>query len=77
MNPIFKNRFGPVFLVILFVVILSFITRLVLLFSSWGNIDFSIMHLLGIFFIGLFYDLVTGFFFAIPVALYCWLMKDA
>ncbi|MBK8712740.1 MAG: sulfatase-like hydrolase/transferase [Niastella sp.] len=77
MNPIFKNRFGPVFLVIILVISLSFITRVVLLVSSWSNIDFSFLNLLGIFFIGLFYDFITGLFFALPVALYCWLMKDA
>ena len=32
---------------------------------------------MGIFFIGLFYDLVVASFFTIPIALYCWLMKDS
>ncbi|HNK27456.1 MAG TPA: LTA synthase family protein, partial [Ferruginibacter sp.] len=31
----------------------------------------------GAFLIGFFYDLVVWGFFAIPVALYCWLMKDS
>ena len=27
--------------------------------------------------VGFFYDMVVSSFFAIPVALYCWLMKDS
>lgn len=44
---------------------------------SWSNIELSALPVISIFFIGLFYDLVVCSFFAIPVALYCWLMKDS
>lgn len=33
--------------------------------------------MVGIFFIGFFYDIIVWSFFAIPVAFYCWLMKDS
>ena len=56
---------------------LSFITRFILLIKSWQNLDLNPLYLLGVFIIGLFYDLVVYSFFAIPVALYCWLMKDS
>ncbi len=36
----------------------------------------SILHVAGIFLMGLFYDFVVSSFFAIPVALYCWLVSD-
>lgn len=75
--PFFRHRFGPVLLVLILVAATSFLTRVILLAKSWNNIDFNIFHLLAVFFIGFFYDLVVGFFFAIPVALYCWLMKDS
>ena len=45
--------------------------------KSWGNLDINPLYLIGLFLIGFFYDLVVFGFFAIPVALYCWLMKDS
>ncbi len=76
-KKIFKHRFGPVAVVILLVVTLSFITRTVLLIKSWHNLELNPIKFIGIFIIGLFYDLVVSSFFAIPVALYCWMMKDS
>ena len=76
-DTFFKQRFSPLALLALIICCVSFITRLILLIKSWSNIEFSPLHFLGIFFIGFFYDLVVSSFFAIPVALYCWLMKDA
>ncbi len=75
--PVFKHKFGPVLLVLLLLAAISLVTRIILLVRSWGSLDFNIIHFGGIFFIGLFYDIVVGLFFSIPVALYCWLMKDS
>ena len=44
---------------------------------SWQNLELTFLRFIGIFFIGLFYDFIVWSFFAIPVALYCWLMKDS
>ncbi|HMD00431.1 MAG TPA: sulfatase-like hydrolase/transferase, partial [Ferruginibacter sp.] len=44
---------------------------------SWKNLDLNPLSFIAIFIFGLFYDLVCWSFFAIPVALYCWLMKDS
>ena len=44
---------------------------------SWTNLELTFLRFTGIFFIGLFYDMIVWSFFAIPVALYCWLMKDS
>ena len=76
-NAFFKNRFGPLLLLTLIICSVSFITRLFLFVKSFTAIEFSPLQWLGIFIIGLFYDLVVSSFFAIPVALYCWLMKDS
>jgi phosphoglycerol transferase MdoB-like AlkP superfamily enzyme len=74
---IYKHRFGPVAVATLIIVSISFLTRLFLFFYSWPNLDLNPLKFIGIFVIGFFYDLVVASFFAIPVALYCWLMKDS
>ncbi len=76
-NTVFKHRFGPVAVIVLLVCSLSCITRLALLIKSWANLELNPLNFTGIFVIGLFYDLVVSSFFAVPVALYCWLMKDS
>ena len=73
----FRHRYGPLAVLALILFTLSFITRLTLLIISWPNLEVTILRIIGIFFIGLFYDMVVCIFFAIPVALYCWLMKDS
>lgn len=76
-NKIFLHRFGPVAVIYLLVAALSFATRLALMVVSWPNLEMNPLQFLGIFIIGLFYDIVVAAFFALPVALYCWLMKDS
>ncbi len=77
MQKIFTHRFGPLAVLAIIVCSLGFIIRLTLLLKSWSNVELSPLSFLGIFIIGLFYDLVVWSFFGIPVALYCWLMKDS
>jgi len=74
---VFAHRFGPMAVLALILFTLSFFTRLTLVIISWSNLELTILRFLGIFLIGFFYDLVACSFFAIPVALYCWLMKDS
>src|SRR5678815_634176 len=76
-RPFFMHRFGPVAVIILMVCVISFVTRLVLFVKSWPFLDLSFINVTGIFLIGLLYDMVVGLFFAIPVSVYCWLMKDS
>ncbi len=76
-SSVFRHRFGPLAVLAGVLLTLSFITRVTLLIISWPNVELTVLRLLGIFFIGLFYDLVVSSFFAIPVALYCWLVKDS
>ena len=77
MQKIFTHRFGPLIVLAIIVCALNFIIRLTLLIKSWTDVELSLLSFLGIFILGLFYDLVVWSFFAIPVAFYCWLMKDS
>jgi phosphoglycerol transferase MdoB-like AlkP superfamily enzyme len=77
LQSIFKHRFGPLAVLAVIVFTLSCITRATLLIISWPNLELSFFKLIGIFFIGFFYDIIVWSFFAIPVASYCWLMKDS
>jgi len=77
LQALFKHRFGPLVVLALIVFTLSFITRVTLMIISWTNLELTFLRFTGIFFIGLFYDMIVWSFFAIPVALYCWLMKDS
>ena len=77
LQNVFRHRYGPLAVLALIVFTLSFITRVTLLIVSWQNLELSFLRLMGIFFIGFFYDIIVWSFFAIPVAFYCWLMKDS
>ncbi|MEP7107751.1 MAG: sulfatase-like hydrolase/transferase [Ferruginibacter sp.] len=76
-KSVFKHRYGAVALIFILVCSISFFTRVVLLIRSWPDLELSLTRFVAIFMIGFFYDLVVGSFFAIPVAVYCWLMKDS
>ncbi|WAC14655.1 LTA synthase family protein [Dyadobacter pollutisoli] len=52
---------------------LSVLTRIILLLKSAGGVDFTFLNLLGLFVIGLFYDLVNAAYFTLPLVLYIWL----
>lgn len=71
-QKLYAHRFGPVALMVVLVTVISFITRLILLVRSIPELDFNPLQWAGIFLIGLFYDLVVGFYAAIPLILYCW-----
>jgi phosphoglycerol transferase MdoB-like AlkP superfamily enzyme len=76
-KKIFNHRFGPVAVVTVLVCTISFITRIILLIKSWPSLELNPFSFIAIFLVGLFYDIIVSSFFAIPVALYCWLMKDS
>ncbi len=73
----FHHRFGAVAVIVLMVCSISFVTRVVLMIKSWNTIELSVFRFFAIFIVGLLYDLTVSSFFAIPVAIYCWLMKDS
>ena len=72
-----ESRFQPFQLAILLVklvVVISIITRIALLVISAANVDFSALNILGIFGIGLLYDLINAGYFILPLMLYLWLV---
>lgn len=76
LQTLLQHRFSPVLLATLLLCSVSFITRVVLLINSKQYVDWSILNLLGIFLIGLLYDLAAASFAVIPLVLYVWLMPD-
>jgi phosphoglycerol transferase MdoB-like AlkP superfamily enzyme len=76
MQKIFRHRFGPLAVLALLLCGIGLFTRIALLVKSWAQADLGWLGLPGVFLIGFVYDLVVASFFCIPVALYCWLMKD-
>lgn len=77
LQAVFKHRFGVLAVVLLLVTVLSFLTRLFLFIRSWSNLELTVLNTAGIFLIGFFYDIIVGLFFCVPIAFYCWLMKDS
>jgi phosphoglycerol transferase MdoB-like AlkP superfamily enzyme len=71
-----QHRFSPVLLVTVLLCAISLLTRLVLLFSSRNHVDWSFLNLLGIFLIGLLFDLAATSFTVVPLILYIWWMPD-
>ena len=65
----FKEQFYPVKLVVLLSVAISTFTRMALLLKSGSGFDWNILNLLGVFSIGLFYDLAMLSYFIIPLVL--------
>ncbi|TLV03431.1 LTA synthase family protein [Dyadobacter luticola] len=61
-------------LVALFLVIISTLTRLLLLFKTSIDIDYSTRNVLGLFGIGLFYDVINALYFVFPLMLLGWLV---
>ncbi|TKC59974.1 LTA synthase family protein [Pedobacter hiemivivus] len=76
LQALLQHRFSPVLLATLLLCSVSLITRVVLLINSKQYVDWSILNLLGIFLIGLLYDLAAASFAVIPLVLYVWLMPD-
>ena len=75
-KSILPHSFRLAALMAALVVVLSFITRIVLLIKSAAVIDFTVMNISGIFIIGLFYDLINAVYFILPLMIYIWLMPD-
>lgn len=77
LKAILIHRFGLLAVVAILVTSISFITRLFLLAWSWKSIEAGFLNIAGIFLVGLLYDLVVSLFVGVPLAFYCWLMKDS
>jgi phosphoglycerol transferase MdoB-like AlkP superfamily enzyme len=69
-----SHRFGLAVLMTLVLVGISFLTRTMLLVASAAEVPFTIFNILGLYGIGLFYDLVNATYFIIPLVLFLWFM---
>ncbi len=69
-----RERFRPLLWLAITFVAISFVTRVVLLVMSGGNVTHTPLNLLYAFGVGLGYDLVTFIYFAWPLVLFLWLV---
>ncbi len=67
LGRILRNRFGGIFLFVLFFLAISFITRVALAVYSRNAIDHSILGLFKAFSVGAWRDLITAFYVAAPL----------
>ncbi|NEW85564.1 MAG: sulfatase-like hydrolase/transferase [Mariniphaga sp.] len=65
-----KSRFGGIILLFILFVIISFISRTVLLGMSVSEVNTGIISLLRIYFVGLFFDTVAFSYFIIPFVIF-------
>ncbi len=75
-NRILSHRFGIAALLASLLLVISLLTRIVLMIKSYPGVDFTILNVIGIFILGWFYDLINAGYFIIPLILYLWLMPD-
>lgn len=59
-------------IIALFLVCISMLTRITLMLKAGSGVDYSLTNMLGIFGIGLFYDILNSLYFLIPVMLFGW-----
>jgi phosphoglycerol transferase MdoB-like AlkP superfamily enzyme len=71
-----KNRFSILYLFFALFILFSFITRTILLVKSYSEIPLTVVLLFKIYGIGLFFDLITMLYWAIPFAVLLTLLPD-
>lgn len=64
------RRFLPLYALVGVLVLLSFVTRVVLLARADTNVSRSVLHLSHIFGVGFLFDLVAASYFCLPLAIY-------
>lgn len=74
MKRFLTHRLGLIALLIFLLVLVSLITRTVLLIQSYDKVEWYFVPV--IYLMGLFFDLVNSTYVVIPLTLYVWLMPD-
>jgi len=69
-----KNRFGLLYSLAISFLIISFITRLVLMFMDINEVDLGVITLLQTFLVGFFYDFIAIFYYFIPLVIYLFII---
>lgn len=70
------RRFSPVFLLIVLVLSVSFLTRIALLFKTGKNFDPGFKNLTGSFALGTLFDLAMAFYLIIPFIFQIWFSNE-
>lgn len=70
------SRFGLILLIVFIFLIISFATRLSLLFRASGGFDWTFTNIAGVFGIGLLYDLAVSSYIIIPFVLHLWFTSE-
>ncbi|MCO4293524.1 sulfatase-like hydrolase/transferase [Solitalea sp. MAHUQ-68] len=70
------KRFSPILILVSTIVIVSMITRTVLIFHPTTDLKGSYSSLLGVYGLGLLYDLCMASFAIVPFVLYLWFYND-
>jgi len=65
-----NNRFALVILMIFLFISIALISRIILMFTSFGQVDFGILVLLKMFFVGVIYDFIAAIYYLAPLAVY-------
>ncbi len=76
-QKIFQHRFGPVLLMFLLIMGVSSLTRIVLVIYSFAELEHNFFGIVAALLTGILYDFLVASFFVLPLAMYCWLMKDS
>ena len=76
-SKILSHRYGGILLLYVLFILLSFLTRVVLLIKSYEVVDWSFWKFVGAFLCGLVYDSITASYCSIPVLLYLLVVPDA
>lgn len=70
------GRLSTVFLLIILVLAISFLTRVALLIKTGKNFDLSFSNITGSFAFGTFFDLAMAFYLIIPFIFQIWLANE-
>jgi phosphoglycerol transferase MdoB-like AlkP superfamily enzyme len=70
------GKYGPVVILMLIAAGISLMTRIILLIYSHSSFDFTFLNIVGVFGIGLFYDLCMSSYLIIPLVLHIWFTND-
>ncbi len=71
-----SNRFNLVFLFIATFIVISFVSRTVLLGYSFDHVSLSVLEMLKVYGIGLFYDFVAASYYVVPFVVYLILVPN-
>ena len=76
MTKYLRTRFSLIILMILLFIGLSLFTRIMLMLSILGSIDFGLLAITKVFSVGFAYDFISSLYFLAPLVLYITLIPD-